>query len=174
MLLKEENKGLKIIKFVVIGFVLVFAGVLTLSLFPPMIFLILAGLSLYNIIREKNKSEQLRRVCTYAVNARISNIKLHEGMDPFNNYNTISKRIAVYDFMFNGQYFQSKSRDHFYNSGNVQIGSYMTIYTNPNNPLEIYEPEQEAIRLKRGRSIYILIMVIGIVTAIAVTALMLK
>ena len=71
MLLKEENKGLKIIKFVVIGFVLVFAGVLTLSLFPPMIFLILAGLSLYNIIREKNKSEQLRRVCTYAVNARI-------------------------------------------------------------------------------------------------------
>ena len=50
----------------------------------------------------------------------------------------------------------------------------MTIYINPNNPLEIYEPEQEAIRLKRGRSIYILIMVIGIVTAIAVTALMLK
>ena len=118
---KKENKALKIIKFAVIAFALVFCGALLLVLFPPTIFLLLAGICVYVMIKNGKKSEQLKQMCTCAVNAQITGFEKREGMDPNNNYNSTSKTLAVYDFMFNNQYFRVKSRDHFYNSSNALI-----------------------------------------------------
>ncbi len=62
---KKESKALKIIKFAVIAFALVFGGALLLVLFPPTVFILLEGICVYVMISDGRKSEQLRKRCTY-------------------------------------------------------------------------------------------------------------
>ena len=169
---KKENKALKIIKFAVIAFALVFCGALLLVLFPPTIFLLLAGICVYVMIKNGKKSEQLKQMCTCAVNAQITGFEKREGMDPNNNYNSTSKTLAVYDFMFNNQYFRVKSRDHFYNSSNALIGTFQTIYIDPNDPTAIYEPEQEKMRLRRERQIFVFVMALSVIFAVTIFVMM--
>ena len=170
--MKKKTKAIDIILFALIGFIVVFFGALALISFPPTLFLILVGVCIYQIRKEKRTHNELIRTCTAEAAARLVRLDEHVGMDPANNYNSHSSYHPVYSFMFNGQIYTAEPRAH-YGSKNAapDIGSLVKIYIDPNNPTVIYEPELEQNwtnqTIKMNIFLSVLFGVFAIVIAIA-------
>ena len=135
--------------------ILTMVSSLCISLFP-----VVCGILIIMYSKRSRRKKLQKYSCqTSAKIVEIQNTTRLKYQNSRNNYT--DGYAPVYEYYYCGQYYTVVSKYSTSNT-NLQIGSFKTIYIDPRNPWDIYEPDMDKVFSTLGVIVGVILIIVSI------------